>query len=475
MKKKPSANPPRRYPWVLVIFLVLYVCVTALAVTALVRTPATAEPAPQTQPNTTPSHPTNSQPTQPQPTQPEETLPPEPQHQAVFETLFTEPDWEALYALAGIADTVYEDAGAYESYMNARLGDEALTYQEITTDLPDQRRYLVFHGAEKIAAFTMAQTPQWSLSGVELFFQRAISVTVEKQPEHTVYINGVALDDSHTIRTLETTAENYLPEGVHGYRAHWQSVSGLLVQPEITVLDENGQSISMELDTERGIYRPVTEAPAEITEAEAALVRKTAIADAKYAIGALTNSQLKAYFDENSPLYRLLIENPRNLQKYTRSSIDESAMVVYDFCRYSDKLFSAKVKLTQNIIRKDGTLKVYTADKTYFFRLCDDGVYRAIAYTNESATQATQFLRLTFMIEEENVTQMVNSTDTAILLPEVSPPEGQALIGWATKSDVMDGKITMTVRLLPDGTILGGLEPMTLYPIFQECAPENPL
>lgn len=443
MKKEHRTSLPRRHSWALAFFLIAYLCAAALAAVPMI-TSATAAPAPMSQSSKS-----------------------KPQHKAVFEELFAKPDWEALYTMAGIQDTVFENAATYKAYMEAKVGAQPLTHQEIVTELPNSRRWLVFLGDEKIAAFTMTEDPQWALSGVELFFQRTHSVTIEKQPEHTVYINGVALTDSHTIHTLETIAERHLPEGVHGYLAHWQRVDGLLLQPDIAVLDENGQKVPMEQDPQTGIFRPVRQVQGEMTEAEASTIRKAAITDAKYSAGYLTTTQLKTYFDNTTALYKQITNTARGNQKSNGCSVDEDAIVLSEFYRYNDKLFSVNVKLTLKVTRTDNTIKVYNVDRTYFFRSNADGVYRVIAYTNESAIQSLEQVRLTFAMGEELVTQMADAAAIHLTPPEITPPEGQILVGWATKSDIVDGVITMTVRLLPDGTVLGGLEPMTLYPVFQ--------
>lgn len=446
MEQHRCTRTARPFPWVLVLFLCVYVSLTALAVTALVHAPEPSEPLPE----------------------PTETIPPEPRHAAVFEELFADPDWERLYALAGVEDTAYEGSRAYAAFMEAKVSSSALTYSEVFCEDPGVRRYLVFLGEEKIAAFTMSGSPQWALDTVELYYEPAVSVTVETRPEYTVCINGVALDDRYTIRTVATKAENYLPDGLHGNRRQWQFIDGLLIAPEVTVLDENGEAVAMELDAQTGTYTLPAEAPAEMTEAEKTAARNAAVADAAFAIGALPSAQLKSYFDENTELYKMLIKNPRNLQKYTSASVDESSIVVSDYCRYSDTLFSANVKLTQKIIRKDGTLKTYKLDKTYFFTHGDSGAYLVTDYTNEHVTETVEQVRLTFATGGEPVSVMVDPADATVSVPEVTVPAGEELVGWATKSNSSGDTVTMTVRILPDGTVLGGLEPMELHPVFQK-------
>jgi hypothetical protein len=174
--------------------------------------------------------------------------------------LFANPDWESLYTLAGIADTAYEGKEAYGAYMEEKVGTDTLTLMETSAGLSGDRKYVIRHGSEKIATFTMTGTEDpsthitaWALGKVELFFTRDHSVTVEKTPEQTVYINGVALDDSHTVKTIATRAEDYLPEGIHGYRREQQSLNSLLIAPTVTVKNADGTEVPVTVD-ENGIY-----------------------------------------------------------------------------------------------------------------------------------------------------------------------------------------------------------------------------
>jgi hypothetical protein len=395
----------------------------------------------------------------------------------IFDELFADPDWQEIYALSGTADTLYEGAEAYAAYMEAKVSGRELTCCEIYSPEPGVHQYQVVLGDEPIAVFTMtggasspADMPQWALGSVEIFFERRVGVTVEKRPEHTVYINGVALDDSFTIRTVETKAEKYLPEGVHGYRRVEQFVDGLLIQPEILVLDENGAAVSVVQDPETGIYTLQLPATAEMSEAEKTLARDAAIADAKFSMGAMTAAGLKKYFDEDAQVYADIVNNPISVQKNKGFSIDESAVQVGDFYRFSDEMFCANVKLTVNVTRKDDTLKKYELDKTYFFTRDSDGHMLVSAYTNEPVLERVEQVRLTFAVAGQRISIMTDSEADMEALPEVTAPDGQILTGWAERTDDGSGTITMTVRLLPTGAVLGALEPMTLYPVFQAAS-----
>lgn len=399
----------------------------------------------------------------------------------VFEELFADPDWKMLYDLSGRSDTLYEGRDAYAAYMEDKVGSKALTCHETYTGLPGVHKYNVYLGEEKVAAFTLtggadspADIPQWTLDEVEIFFERAESVTVEKKPGYTVHINGVALDDSFTIRTTATKAEEYLPEGVHGYRMDQQYIDSLLVQPEIVVLDENGESVAVTLDSETGIYTLQIPDAAEMTEAEKTLVRNAAVADAKFSMGSIKAAEFRKYFDADSEVYADIVGNPISIQSNKGFSIDERSIEVSEYYRYSEDLFSANVKLTVNVTRKDNTIKVYELDKTYFFTRDGSSDYLVSEYTNEPVQEKVEQVRLTFVMnDEERISFMVNRGADTVTLPEITVPEGEKLVGWATRTDDGSGTITMTVRLLPIGEVLGEPEPMTLYPVFQVMQEET--
>lgn len=126
----------------------------------------------------------------------------------VFEKLFIDPDWGALYEIAGVQDTAFENKDAFASYMENTVGDSKLTYMETSTGLSEDKKYIVRLGKEKIAAFTLVdhnhsdsktEIPDWQLGTIELYFAREESYRIQKLGGHTVYVNNVPLDDSSTI------------------------------------------------------------------------------------------------------------------------------------------------------------------------------------------------------------------------------------------------------------------------------------
>lgn len=397
----------------------------------------------------------------------------------VFEDLFADPDWAEIYTLAGVEDTTYESKEAYAAYMQ-HIDPEDISYLETSAGLTGGKKYIVKHGEEKIATFTLTSTEdtdtgieQWELGNVEVFFTRRHSVIVEKLPEHTVFINGVALDDSHTIRTVETPVESYLPEGAHGYRLVQQQITGLLTEPQVTVTDADGNPVAVTKDPETGIYRLPVETM-EATEAEQQLALNAIQAYAKYMIRAESIDAVNACFDTGSEIYEVIRKYEAwTMQSY--ASYEFTEPTYSDFYRYSDSLFSIRVKLDLNVKRHNGSVKPYELNSTLFMQKNESGQWLAIDMTNADVQEIIEHVRLTFM-DGTNVlsSELVKTNVTQLTLPTVTAPEGHQLSGWVLQEDDGNGKITLTVIFYPTESgkvdLPGGgdLEPMTLHAHYEE-------
>lgn len=405
---------------------------------------------------------------------------PEQASEEVFDTLFADPDWDLLYDISGTEDTEFEGKEAYIAYMAETVGTSKLTFRETSAGLSGDKKYIVLHGDEKIASFTLVSANDedefttWQLSTVEVFFTRSEEVTVTVLPEQTVYINGVALDDSYIIKTVSTVAEDYLPEGTHGYSIQQLHIDGLLVQPQVTVQDADGNAVTL-LGGENGEYSVEIPVPAEMGEEEYQLALDAAQANALYAIRAISAWELRSHFDPNSQVYEDISSTPVFLQSYSSYSFDDSVTAVSDFCRYSDTMFSARVTLKLDVKRNNGTIKSYEMDTTYFFTRNAAGDYLASNMTNVDTQELVTNVRISFKDETGKIlsSEMVRTDAESLTLPEITVPQGYVLLGWAKQETDENGQVTMTIVLEPaeDGTAYLSddqtLEPMTLYPVTQ--------
>lgn len=399
----------------------------------------------------------------------------------IFSALFDDPDWATLYEMAALEDTTFEGADAFVAYMEDRVGSSALTYQETSAGLSGDKKYYVKLGDEKIASFTLVgdkdfitDIPDWQLGTVELFYTRDHSIQVQKMDGHTVYVNGVALDESYTIQIGSTIAENYLPTGVHGPRIYTQQVTGLFAAPVITVQDEAGTQMEVSYDEAKDIYTVQT-ATNTISEEETTLALEASRVYARFMIEEAGSNQVAKYFDPTSDIYKTICRSETWMQ--SNQGYDFANETVSDYYRYTDDLFSVHVVMTLNVTRNNGSVKEYPMDSTLFFQKQGNGKWMAVNMTNVDISKQVASVRLTFV----NGTDMISTgffedSITELFAPVITAPEGQVFSGWVREVIGEDGVKTLNLVFTPeeDGRVVipegYTLEPMTLYPLFEDAA-----
>lgn len=410
---------------------------------------------------------------------------PDNQSVMVFQQYFQKPDWAELYELAGLQNTDYEDAQAYADYMNGVVGDRETVMLETSAGLSGGKKYVIRTtlGEEKFynfATFTLVDKKaegelisDWQIGQVELFawdeengktvpLQRTLGYTFLVHPDTTVTVNGVALGEDSVYRKVGTVAESYLPEGLHGYRLVELRVDGLLSQPQIVATDAQGNPAELIYDRENQIYSQEISLPT-ITQVEEDAVVNAAQTYCKYMISAAGAWDLRGCFDHNKPIYTTITTNTTWMQGY--SGYEFGDVQVSGFYRYSDSLYSAKVTLTLNVVRKDGTVKVYELD-THFFLELQEEVWKVIEMTNVDVQEQTTSVRVEYVYGEQVLSVAMVDTGSRKLTPPAAPEvDGMSFRGWFVEAGRLemneDGMITLPSDF--------DLQPMTVYALFGEA------
>lgn len=411
----------------------------------------------------------------------------------VFQQLFTDPDWGALYTSAGAKDSAYEGKDEYVTYMENKVGSTALNYMETSAGLSGNKKYVVRLGDEKVATFTLVDNnkvssslnlenlesitdiPDWQLGSVEVFFEREESYRIEKMDGHTAYVNGVALDESFTIMEATTIAEEYLPEGLTGVSMCTQEVTGLMEKPEVTVFDENGTQLEVSYDESRRTFTVRTESNTMTDEQKEAAIN----AAKNYCLWMIEElsdrGKLAKYFDSSSKPYKD-ITTLGELWMQGHAGYEFANEEVTKFASYGSSMFSVFVSMDLNVTRKDGTERTYDFAKTLFFEN-KNGSWLVVEWTNVDVSQPVGKVRLTFMDGTTLLTtDLVSNSLKKLVTPVVAAPEGKVFAGWVRESVDENGDTTLTVIFepdpvtgevaIPEGTTL---EPMTLYAYFEDA------
>lgn len=410
--------------------------------------------------------------------------------QEVFEKHFETPDWADIYDRAGIESTQFEDKDDFVAYMNEKYAGVRFTYMETSAGLSGGHKYNLKNGEDTIGYFTLTdknagasngdlaqeltQLPDWQLDQVSVSFTRNESVTIQKIDGHTAYVNGVAVTDDFTTQIASTVAEEYLPAGTTGFRLIRQTITGLLLEPEVTILDENGNPSSVVYDEETGIYTEFTEATT-ISLEEKETVIKAAEDYGLFMIEKAGQGNLSKTWKSTTTMYKRIVSLDRWFAGTDHYEFTNHE--VTDYVRYNDKLFSARVKYSLNATRKDGSIKEFKLDASLFFEKQKSGKWMCIDMTNRDVQEQIAEVRITFLDASGNVisTEFVKDNAPELYAPMLTVPEGKVLDGWYLETVDASGTKTLTLAFrsdesgyieIPDGT---ELIPMVLQPVFEDA------
>lgn len=402
--------------------------------------------------------------------------------QEVFDELFGDPDWAALYRMAGVEDTAYEGVDAYVAYMEKKVGDRPLNFMETSAGLSGDKKYFVRLDDEKIASFILkgdseyiTDIPDWQLGSVELYFKREESYRIQKVDGHIAYVNGVELDDSFTVQITSSITEEYLPAGVTGIRTCIQSITGLMAPPEVTITTASGENLDVFYNEATGTFAEQVVAGGGISDTEKELALNTIEAYAAYMINASgSTQQVKKYFDIDSQAYKDIVgmhgELWMNSDRGHRFTVEE----ILEYTKLTDELFYVRPHVTMNTTLKDGTTRDIEVEQAMFFRI-KNGSWVCYQMTNEVVSNPVGKVRLTFMNGDVALASNFYETNaTEVKAPVISAPEGKVFSGWARQDKAENGSITMTVFEPDENGALhfqpgNVLEPMTLYAWFENA------
>ena len=395
----------------------------------------------------------------------------------VFEQLFADPDWGAIYDMeeSDIALSVYENRETFVAYMESVVQGEKLTYLQTSMGLSEDKKFLVRRGDTNIAAFILSNTakgaelPNWEVSVVEVYTTNHESVTIHSFPGCTVLVNGTALGEEHVIRTTSTQAEKYLPEGLHGPRTVSYYLDGLMVAPEVTILDEQQQQMELMYDDQQKTYSHEINATS-ITDEQKEAFENASTVYGKFMITEVNKGTLAKYFTGNS--YDSIVKAELTFVQ-NHSGYEFTPANITEFYAYSDTFCSARVSRTLNVTRGNGTVKQFEINTTYFMEK-QNGKWMVVEMTNADVQAGFSQVRIRFMQDGVLLeTQMLDAKAEVIYTPDVTVPEGKVLAGWFVQSVNEEGKTVMKLAFqtnefgevfLPDGY---ELEPMTVHARFE--------
>ena len=196
---------------------------------------------------------------------------------------------------------------------------------------------------------------------------------------------------------------------------------------------------------------------------------------ALYMIKRAGEGDIAKYFLRGSDAYNAITDTERGFVQdaASREFVNET---VTNFCRYSENLFSVRVSVTLNQYRSNGTVKESIIEQSLFFEKQSNGKWMCYNMTAVDVSKPVERVRLTFMNDGVVLDSNFHDSDiNTLTCPTVSAPEGKVFSGWMIEETDEAGQPIINVVFQPDENgvvaIPAGttLEPMTLYPYFEDA------
>jgi len=416
----------------------------------------------------------------------------------VFEALFTDPDWGALYDAAGIKDTPYEGKEAFVTYMENLVGDQELTYNLTSSGLSKDKKYFVNLGSKKLAYFTLtggsdAQSitditdvqsvtdiRTWELGEIGLYYERANGYRIQTVDGHIPSVNGIPLTEDHIIQksAMKEDTTGFLPTGYSSATSCIYEITDLMVEPVITVADSLGNPMEVNYDESTGMYVEPAKV-ISISDEEREMALDALKVYAKYQIKEASGNELGKHFLSSGEAYKNITKTVLAWTKGNRgiSFANDSAT---NYRRYGDDMFSVYVTTELTINLTDGGTQVKPINSTLLFENTKSG-WRVTKMTNANLSETTGKVRLTFMNGDTVLSKDFYDIESEKLdTPLLSVPEGKVFSGWYRETVKADGSREQFLMFIPDEngvvTLQSGtvLQPMVLYPLFEDASAVEP-
>ena len=401
--------------------------------------------------------------------------------QEIYDSLFADPDWGKFYTDSGCQDTAFENVDTYAAYMKDKTSGKELTWSRVACDEANTWKFGVWADQEPVASFTMVNTapnadvPDWQAGEVELILpQRQQELWISMPYGCVASLNGVILDDSYIVETDAITVTGQDGSRMELNKSCRLHADGFLLMPDVTVTAADGTPLEVQYDeASRTFSVPLAETEA-ISQEHQELALEAVKTYCLYMVNKAGAGDLSRYFKRGTDTFGYITGSDLVwVQK--DSGADFGDPRVTNSAMFGENMFAARVSLTFQLKRSDGSLKESKVDESLFFEKQDGGAWLCTQMTAVDIFSRQQQVRLTFRNGEEILSDsLVSAAEVQIPCPEISVPEGKTFAGWAAEATQADGTTVLQLVFFPGETgtspVPAGMElkPMVLQPVFTD-------
>lgn len=292
------------------------------------------------------------------------------QPELFMDSVVEDVDAEKLFEWLGANETftvsAYTNTDEYLKYFESMLGDKKIEYEATDTN----NVYDIKAGSRTIATVRIVSNnvfDEYNFSGWKLYsadvvpyMYDALRKTIIADKNYEVYINGKLLTGDYVIKEKSPSLGDYMAQITdEEYGSYVYKVDGFLVEPEILVLDKNGNKI--ENTSEEGdLAEYVSETPV-MEESVKTRISETFLAYFEHMNKLKTFDEMKVYLKEGTDTYTLIEDTQQSIEWVTPvKSITVVDEVIEEYYEFGDTYFSCNVYI--NVLKDYG----YTSKNEYF-------------------------------------------------------------------------------------------------------------
>ncbi len=298
----------------------------------------------------------------------------------VFSEYFDAENAERLLEFVNVGNG-FESDEVLCNAIKSKLENRELEYFSVTSGDDNIEKYAVTADGERIAYFTLTKTGEignyglrgYEPAGVEFFMPKTLSVDVTVPEGYSLKLNGIQVkNDKISVDGIPYKSNEFLPEEEKGKFYNKFTVDDFYFEPEIEVFNENGQKVEAVKNTENGEYFVDFQYDSQLQNLYSKRAIQIASLYTKVMSEDAPKSELYSYIDRKSDFYKK-VKNSATSWFWDHDGCTIKNESATEFVKYSDTMFSCRVKLTQELYLGKKT-EINNVDLVLYMKKID-GVY----------------------------------------------------------------------------------------------------
>ena len=290
-------------------------------------------------------------------------------------------DYSTIAEYAGYTPEKFDSEGDFGEYMKALIGDTSgISYTKSASAGQGILSYTIYaeRGGEnvRLQEITLTETGDRERPyDISFDIERLGAYTIEAPSDATVYVNGIALDDSYKTGepVVNESFKGILTEGIRLPSRCSYTVGGMLLPPEITATDSEGVPCAVSVSEKGDSYSfsmPVGEG--ERFDEYAGMIEKATCIYARFITEDAKFAEVTGLVYTDTSFYKA-ISTFYNGWYINHDSYEFTDIVVENIEQVADNAFTGEISFMYTIKRKQKVYDYPSHYKASFMRFEDVG------------------------------------------------------------------------------------------------------